>query len=175
MTGNPALSAAVQDMMEILKNNEGAEGGMRNHASAMTIEDMRKLMTWSYDQCSDELVSRIYQCLQTGGVLDIADVVLAQRHLMVRAFSTTGFTIWTRSVPAADPTSLTNHNATQGTLSLRRSNEGTSSGTARGNHPMASLLTSSAYSIARAGSERGRLTVHSKVSLVPTCILDMPC
>ncbi|KAG1779265.1 hypothetical protein EV702DRAFT_966351 [Suillus placidus] len=97
VTGNPALSAAVQDMMEILKNNEGAEGGMRNHASAMTIEDMRKLMSWSYDQCSDELVSRIYQCLQTGGVLDIADMVLAQRHLMVRAFSTTGFTIWTRN------------------------------------------------------------------------------
>ncbi|KAG1805102.1 uncharacterized protein HD556DRAFT_1437265 [Suillus plorans] len=95
--GNPALSAAVQDMMEILKNNEGTEGGMRNHASAMTIEDMQKLMSWSYDECSNELVSQIYQCLQAGEVLDIADVVLAQRHLMVRAFSTTGFTIWTRN------------------------------------------------------------------------------
>jgi hypothetical protein len=150
-------------MMEILKNNEGAEGGMRNHASAMTIEDMRKLMSWSYGQCPDELVSQIYQCLQTGGVLDIADVVLAQRHLMVRAFSTTGFTIWTRSVPAANFMSPANHDVTQGTLSSRRSNAGTSSGTARGDHPMASLSTLSVYSIARAGSERGRLTVHSKV------------
>ncbi|KAG1895005.1 uncharacterized protein F5891DRAFT_984589 [Suillus fuscotomentosus] len=98
VTGNPALSAAVQDMMEILKNNEGAEGGTRNHASAMTIEDMQKLMSWSYDQCPDKLVSQIYQCLRTGEVLDIADVVLAQHHLMVRAFSTTGFTtIWTRN------------------------------------------------------------------------------
>ncbi|KAG1905703.1 uncharacterized protein F5891DRAFT_975873 [Suillus fuscotomentosus] len=72
VTGNPALSAAVQDMMEILKNNEGAEGSTRNHASAMTIEDMQKLMSLSYDQCTDKL-----------------------RHLMVQAFSMTGFTIWT--------------------------------------------------------------------------------
>jgi hypothetical protein len=89
-------------MMEILKNNEGAEGGTRNHASAMRIEDMRKLMAWSYNQCPDEVVSRIYRHLQAGEALDIADVVLAQRHLMVRAFSTTGFTIWTRSVMAVN-------------------------------------------------------------------------
>ncbi|KAG2744252.1 hypothetical protein P692DRAFT_20820987 [Suillus brevipes Sb2] len=48
VTGNPALSAAAQDMMEVLKNNEGAKGGSRNHASAMTIEDVQKLMAWSY-------------------------------------------------------------------------------------------------------------------------------
>ncbi|KAG1784226.1 hypothetical protein EV702DRAFT_1191227 [Suillus placidus] len=60
VTGNPAQSAAVQDMMEVLKNNEGAEGGNRNHASAMMIEDMRKIMAWSYKQCPDELISLIY-------------------------------------------------------------------------------------------------------------------
>ncbi|KAG1837085.1 hypothetical protein F4604DRAFT_1692457 [Suillus subluteus] len=73
VTGNPALSVAAQDMMEVLKNNEGAEGGSRNHALAMTVEDMQKLMAWSYSQCPDGI-----------------------RHLMVRAFSTTGIMIWTR-------------------------------------------------------------------------------
>ncbi|KAG1794833.1 uncharacterized protein HD556DRAFT_1442618 [Suillus plorans] len=61
VTGNPALSAAAQDMMEVLKNNEGAEGGSRNHASAMTIEDMQKLMAWSYSQCPDRIVSHVRQ------------------------------------------------------------------------------------------------------------------
>ncbi|KAG2106775.1 uncharacterized protein F5147DRAFT_578467 [Suillus discolor] len=57
VTGNPALSVAAQDMMEVLKNNEGAEGGSRNHVSAMTIKDMQKLMAWSYSQCPDGIVS----------------------------------------------------------------------------------------------------------------------
>ncbi|KAG2037162.1 hypothetical protein BDR03DRAFT_982517 [Suillus americanus] len=76
VTGNPALSAAMQDMMEILKNNEGAEGGTRNHASAMTIEDMRKLMSWSYDQCPNEL-----QKGETDGALEGHEYeVYAQPH-----------------------------------------------------------------------------------------------
>lgn len=96
VTGNPALSAAAQDMMEVLKNNEGAEGGSRNHASAMTIEDMQKLMAWSYSQCPDGIVSHIRQSVEGRSTLEVADVILAQRHLMVRAFSATGITIWTR-------------------------------------------------------------------------------
>jgi hypothetical protein len=95
VTGNPALSAAVQDMMEVLKNNEGAKGGSRNHASAMTIEDMQKLMAWSHSRCPDKVVSHIRQSVEGGSALDMADVILAQRHLMVRAFSATGITIWT--------------------------------------------------------------------------------
>ncbi|OJA14255.1 hypothetical protein AZE42_10491 [Rhizopogon vesiculosus] len=94
VTGNLALSAAVQDMMEVLKNNKGAEGGSRNHASAMTIEDMRKLMTWSYRQCSDEAVGHIFQGVHARSTLEVAELILAQRHLMLRAFS---FTIWTRN------------------------------------------------------------------------------
>ncbi|KAG1727584.1 uncharacterized protein EDB91DRAFT_1253846 [Suillus paluster] len=74
VTGNPAQSAAMQDMMEVLKNNEGAEGGSRNHASAMTIEDMWK------------------------SALDMDNVILAQKHLVIRAFATTGFMIWTRCI-----------------------------------------------------------------------------
>ncbi|KAG1733068.1 uncharacterized protein EDB91DRAFT_1084578 [Suillus paluster] len=85
VTGNPAQSMAVQDMMEVLKNNEGAEGGSRNHASAMTIEDMQKVMAWSYKQCPDKLISLIYSRVRT------------QKHLVIRAFATTGFMIWTRN------------------------------------------------------------------------------
>ncbi|KAG1871773.1 hypothetical protein DFJ58DRAFT_722522 [Suillus subalutaceus] len=78
VTGNPALSTAAQDMMEVLKNNEGAEGGSRNHASAMTIEDMQKLMAWSYSQCPDGIVSHIRQSVEGRSTLDVADVILAQ-------------------------------------------------------------------------------------------------
>ncbi|KAG1755099.1 uncharacterized protein EDB91DRAFT_1077109 [Suillus paluster] len=97
VAGNPALSAAAQDMMEVLKNNEGAEGGSRNHASAMTIKDMRKLMAWSYSQYPDEVVSHICQSVEGRSTLDVADMILAQQHLMVRAFSTIGIMIWTRN------------------------------------------------------------------------------
>jgi hypothetical protein len=83
-------------MMEVLKNDKGAEGGSRNHASAMTIEDMQKLMAWSYSWCPDKVVSHVHQSVEGGPTLDMADVILAQRHLMVCAFSATGITIWTQ-------------------------------------------------------------------------------
>lgn len=95
VTGNPALFTAAQDMMEVLKNNEGAEGGSRNHVSAMTIEDMQKLMAWSYSQCPDGIVSHVHQSIKGRSTLDMADVILAQQHLMVCTFLTTEITIWT--------------------------------------------------------------------------------
>jgi hypothetical protein len=48
-------------------------------------------MTWSYRQCSNKAVGRIFQGVHVGSTLDVAELVLAQRHLMLRAFSTTGF------------------------------------------------------------------------------------
>ncbi|KAG1783677.1 hypothetical protein EV702DRAFT_1190702 [Suillus placidus] len=95
--GNPAQSAAVQDMMEVLKNNEGAEGGNRNHASAMMIKDMRKIMAWSYKQCPYKLISLIYSQVQSGLPLDMDEVISAQKHLVICAFATMGFMIWTRN------------------------------------------------------------------------------
>ncbi|KAG1838264.1 hypothetical protein F4604DRAFT_1600650 [Suillus subluteus] len=74
------------------------ESECRNHASAMTIEDMRKIMAWSYKQCPDELISLIYSQVQSGLPLDMDEVISAQKHLVIRAFATTGFTIWTRCV-----------------------------------------------------------------------------
>ncbi|KAG1888558.1 hypothetical protein F4604DRAFT_2023940 [Suillus subluteus] len=73
------------------------ESECRNHASAMTIEDMRKIMAWSYKQCPDELISLIYSQVQSGLPLDMDEVISAQKHLVIRAFATTGFTIWTRN------------------------------------------------------------------------------
>ncbi|KAG2041224.1 hypothetical protein BDR03DRAFT_979653 [Suillus americanus] len=94
---NPAQSVVVQDMMEVLKNNEGAEDGCRNHASAMTIEDMWKIMAWSYKQCPDELISLIYSQVQSRLPLDMDEVISAQKYLVIHAFTTTGFMIWTRN------------------------------------------------------------------------------
>ncbi len=48
VTGNPASSAWVQDMLQALKNKSRANGaGGRNHAEAMLIENLRKLLNWS--------------------------------------------------------------------------------------------------------------------------------
>ncbi|KAG1767827.1 hypothetical protein EDD22DRAFT_874534 [Suillus occidentalis] len=58
---------------------------------------MQKLMAWSYSQCPDGIVSHIHQSVEGRSTLEVADVILAQRHLMVRAFSATGITIWTRN------------------------------------------------------------------------------
>jgi hypothetical protein len=45
--GNPAQSATIQDILKAVKNRDKVNGGTRNHAEAMSIDEMKKLMDWS--------------------------------------------------------------------------------------------------------------------------------
>ncbi len=89
VTGNPASSARVQDMLQALKNKSRANGaGGRNHAEAMLIEDLRKLLDWSTSQCPNDWLDK--------EITDVDTLHFIAKHLMMRAFTTSGFVIWTR-------------------------------------------------------------------------------
>ncbi|KAF8834706.1 hypothetical protein BDN67DRAFT_1016236 [Paxillus ammoniavirescens] len=50
ISGNPGRSAAVRDIGKVIKNKHSTAGNPRTHASAMTIEDIHRAMSWSYAQ-----------------------------------------------------------------------------------------------------------------------------
>lgn len=63
----------------------------RNHAEAITIEEIQKLMNWSETQCSNEL-------LTTVPVETMEESKRRLEHGLMRAFMASAFTLWTRLV-----------------------------------------------------------------------------
>ncbi|KAF9220676.1 hypothetical protein BS17DRAFT_312444 [Gyrodon lividus] len=63
----------------------------------MTIEDMRKLMAWSYMHSPHEEAKHLITLAESGQPLDAVHVCKVADHLFNRAFSTSGFMLWTRS------------------------------------------------------------------------------
>ena len=57
--GCPARAPAVRSVMQAVKTRAQAKcaSATRNHAEAMTIEEIQKLMNWSETQCSNELLT----------------------------------------------------------------------------------------------------------------------
>ncbi|KII93126.1 hypothetical protein PLICRDRAFT_70704, partial [Plicaturopsis crispa FD-325 SS-3] len=89
VSGNPARAAGITDIIDSIKHKAGADGGHRNHADALTIEHMEKIMAWSEGQYPGNA--------DWSTLASIDDVRHATKHLMMRAFLTSGFTIWTRN------------------------------------------------------------------------------
>src|ERR1700753_3881393 len=48
ISGNPATSPVVEDLMKALKNKSGASGVARNHSAAMTILMMEKIYKYIF-------------------------------------------------------------------------------------------------------------------------------
>jgi len=102
--GNPARSAAVQDILKAVKNRDKANGSTRNHAEAMSIDEMKKLMDWSKVHFSRDPNDLKFD--------NAHELVMAAKHYLMRAFASSGFTLWTRylqflipiycSMPATD-------------------------------------------------------------------------
>jgi hypothetical protein len=90
VSGNPARSAMIQDLLKTIKNKCGAEGDARNHAKAMTIEDMETLMNWSEGCVPNRMADHEFT--------DAASLADAAKHFFMRGFMTSGFTLWTRFV-----------------------------------------------------------------------------
>jgi hypothetical protein len=88
VTGNPARAACIEDIMKTIKHKCGADGAHRNHAEAMKIEDMRRIIKTSEERCSPGLR---YEDLEDGSRLKVVT-----EHMLMRAFLTSGFTLWTR-------------------------------------------------------------------------------
>ncbi|KAF9223261.1 hypothetical protein BS17DRAFT_706356 [Gyrodon lividus] len=91
-SGNPGRSAAVKDISKVIKNFCSevlkANENPRTHALAMTIEDMRKLMAWSYTHSPHEEAEHLITLAESGQPLDAVHVRKVADHLFNRAFST---------------------------------------------------------------------------------------
>jgi hypothetical protein len=87
VTGNPARSACIEDLLKTIKNKAGANGGHRNHAEAIRIEDVSRIMEMSEKECPGNVYAHIK---------DASELKMATEHLLMRAFIASGFTLWTR-------------------------------------------------------------------------------
>lgn len=74
--------------MKTIKNKAGADGGHRNHAEAIRIEDVRKIMAMSAAECP---IGCTYEHIK-----DTNQLRITTEHLLMRAFISSGFTLWTR-------------------------------------------------------------------------------
>ena len=86
--GNPARSATVQDILKAVKNRDKVNGSTRNHAEAMSIDEMKKLMDWSEVHFSGDPNDLKFD--------NAHELVTAAKHYLMRAFASSGFTLWTR-------------------------------------------------------------------------------
>ncbi|KDR74440.1 hypothetical protein GALMADRAFT_269329 [Galerina marginata CBS 339.88] len=97
--GCPARASNVRAVVQSIKTRDKSKGAgaNRNHAEAMTLEELQCLMRWSTKECPDEWL--------TGGIgtneFEDAGAALAAlkhclRHGFMRGFMPSGYTLWTR-------------------------------------------------------------------------------
>lgn len=92
--GCPARAPSVKALVRSVKTRAKTKGesATRNHADAITIEEMKAIMEWSERECPNELLATI------SGVDDIGELRRRLEHGFMRAFMSSVFTLWTRSV-----------------------------------------------------------------------------
>ncbi|KAF8509223.1 hypothetical protein BU17DRAFT_70526 [Hysterangium stoloniferum] len=94
--GNPANSRDVECIIDAIKWRDGNEGSS-SHSTAMTKQDMDKIIQWSNQLCPDLMLEELGKLSQGEYWKQLPFVV---KHFMMRAFATSGFTLWTCEVPA---------------------------------------------------------------------------
>lgn len=85
--GNPASSPDVMDTLHAIKKKHGAEG-VRNHSGAMSLQYLQCIYNWSLRECP--------VTFPVAETLTLKDRALIHKHLAWRAFSSFGWTLWTR-------------------------------------------------------------------------------
>ena len=90
VTGCPARAPAVMAVVHAVKvpSSEKGHAAVRNHAEAMTIEELQKLMAWSETMCPDDMLMMPIE--------DLATLKFRAEHALMRAFVSSAFTLWTR-------------------------------------------------------------------------------
>ena len=96
VSGCPARAPSVHAVMDAIKTWSGAKGAAATwqHAKAMTIEDLQKIMWWSEKQCAHSLVDPKEVHTAQG----VEELQFITKHGMMRVFSSSAFTLWTRYV-----------------------------------------------------------------------------
>lgn len=92
MSGCPARASVIETFVKAVRTKSGAKGAAatRNHAEAMKLEELKKLMEWSEQQCAPEMLEKGFK------ITDLETLKLIAKHGLMRAFMATGFTLWTR-------------------------------------------------------------------------------
>lgn len=93
--GCPARASSVRAVVQSIKTREKVKGAsaFRNHAEAMSIEELAHLMEWSEQACPSDLLTP-ESLLQIQG--SVEDLKHRLHHGFMRAFLSSGFTLWTR-------------------------------------------------------------------------------
>ncbi|KAK7050285.1 hypothetical protein R3P38DRAFT_3606265, partial [Favolaschia claudopus] len=97
LTGCPARAGIVTSLVKIIKIRDSEKGAAatRNHAEAMSVEDMTTLMNWSESICP---TSRLVDATKAGiPPTALAERLLLLKHGLMRGFASSGFTLWTRN------------------------------------------------------------------------------
>ena len=95
--GCPARASGVKAVIQSVKTREKSKGSgaTRNHAEAMSLEELQRLMQWSTEECPNEWL------MGDNWRSEIQDSVEALKHRLqhgfMRGFMSSGFTLWTRS------------------------------------------------------------------------------
>ncbi|KAF8523168.1 hypothetical protein BU17DRAFT_64060 [Hysterangium stoloniferum] len=101
--GNPANSRDVERIIDAIKWRDGNEGS-RSHSTAMTKQDMDKIIQWSNQLYPDSMLEELGKLSQGEYWKQLPFVV---KHFMMHAFATSGFTLWTQSLYSIGRTELT--------------------------------------------------------------------
>jgi len=86
--GKPVRGNDPVSLLKAVKNQDKANGGTRNHAEAMSIDEMKKMMDWSEGHISSDPSNLKFN--------NAIDLVLATKHYFMQAFASSGFTLWTQ-------------------------------------------------------------------------------
>ncbi|KAJ6579194.1 hypothetical protein DFH09DRAFT_913466 [Mycena vulgaris] len=92
VTGCPARAQVIQSFVKVVKNKTGIKGAAatRDHAEAMSIEDMKTLVEWS-----ESIWPRAKVDETPPNSSQLQDKM---KHYLMRAFGSSGFILWTRYV-----------------------------------------------------------------------------
>ncbi|KAJ6497259.1 hypothetical protein DFH09DRAFT_945625 [Mycena vulgaris] len=97
VTGCPARAGIVQSLVKVIKVRAVEKGAAatRNHAEAMSAEDMASMMDWSTSTFPS---SKLTEAVKTGVAPDDpATLILVIKHALMQAFSSSGFNLWPRN------------------------------------------------------------------------------
>ena len=88
ISGNPANASCIKELRRSVVNRDKGQDTARNHAEAITFKDLGKIMAWSASACPGPCSSDS----------TLEQLLHSARHLMFRAYASTGFTLWSRYV-----------------------------------------------------------------------------
>ncbi|KAF9071276.1 hypothetical protein BDP27DRAFT_1382450 [Rhodocollybia butyracea] len=95
VSGNPARSHLINTFRRVMNTKAAAKGvaATRNHAEAMTVEDIEAMVVWSEKECPKSMVDLVL----FGTDQNAEHTMLVIKHTFLRGFLSSGFTLWTRN------------------------------------------------------------------------------